>query len=132
MPPSALNLLVFREARRLFRGAELKATLIRELADLPVKPSHDRVMAALLSAGALECAVADADNALTWAFASLTDCLAKALLRPGLSLDAVSLARSLSDAAVPDEVWVSPPEGFAYYALHPLAFAEAMGQIPTP
>jgi hypothetical protein len=131
MPPSALNLLVFREARRLFRGAELKATLIRELADLPVKPSHHRVMAALLSAGALECAVADADNALAQAFGPLTDCLAEVLLHPGLSLDAVSLARSLSEASVPDEVSVSPPEGFAYYALHPLAFAKAMGQIPT-
>src|SRR5215471_5893930 len=132
MPPNALNLLVFREARRLFRGAELKAALIRELADLPVKLSHDRIMTALLSAGVLECGVADADDALARALAPVTDRLAEALLHPGLALDAVSLARSLSEAAVPDEVSVSTPEGFAYYALQPLAFAEALEEIPTP
>src|SRR5215471_2974717 len=104
MPARALNLLVFREARRLLCGAELKATLIRELAELPVNPSHDRIMAGLLSAGSLECAVADADDALAQAFALVTDCLAEALLRPRLSLDGVSLARSLSDPAVPGEV----------------------------
>jgi hypothetical protein len=132
MPPSALNLLVFRETRRLAPGAELKGTFIPELTDLPVKPLHDRVMAALLSAGALECAVADAAEDLTRAFALVSDRLAEALLHRGSSLDIVALTKCLSDAAVPDEVSVSPPEGFAYYALHPLAFAEALEQIPTP
>jgi hypothetical protein len=131
MPPSALNLLVFREARRRVCSRDLKSALLRNLADLPVPSSADVVMAALLRAGELECAAADADDAPARAFSTVTDRLAEGLLYPGAPLDAAALIRNLDNAEVPDELFVSPPEGFAYYALHPLAYAEALDQIPS-
>jgi hypothetical protein len=131
MAPSALDLLVFRETRQQMRGPGLKSTLLRELAQFPVRPSRDNVMAALLRAGELECAVADANQPTAGAHSQATDRLAKALLEPESPIDRSMLAKDLAETATPDHVLVSPPEGFAYYALHPLAFAEALAKIPS-
>jgi hypothetical protein len=130
MLPCALNLLVFREARRRVHGAELKSALLQELADFSAQPSPDRVVTALLRAGELECGVSDADETLSAQYSKLTDRLAEALLDPGSWPGRSDLARILINAGIPDEVSVSPPEGFAYYALHPLAFAEVVERIP--
>src|SRR5262249_16651037 len=81
--------------------------------------------------GELECALADAHDAAARACSQVTDRLAEALLQPESGIDYSALTRNLTEAVVPDEVWVSPPEGFAYYALHPLAFAEVLQKIPT-
>src|SRR5262249_8467595 len=131
VPPSALTLLVFRETRRQARGPGLKSALLRELAKFPIRPSPDNVMATLLRAGELECAVADAGDVAAHAISQVTDRLSEALLEPDSPRDRSELARSLADAVVPDHVRVSPPEGFAYYALHPLAFAEVLERIPS-
>ncbi|HMF89102.1 MAG TPA: hypothetical protein VKL40_00555 [Candidatus Angelobacter sp.] len=131
MPPRPVNLLVFRETRERVRGLHLKSALLRVLADFPARPSSERVMAALLRAGELECAAADVDDAAAQTFSQMTDRLAEALLQPESGIDCCALTRNLTEAPVPHEVWVSPPEGFAYYALHPLAYAEAFEQIPT-
>jgi hypothetical protein len=129
MPPSALHLLVFRETRQETRGAGVKSALVNELVKFPARPSRDNVMAALLRAGELECAVADADHPTACALSKVTDRLAEVLLEPELPIDRPSLAMILAEADVPDRVRVSPPEGFAYYALHPLVFPEALGKI---
>src|SRR5215472_3908728 len=126
-----VNLLVFRETRQRVRGLHLKPALLRVVADFPARPSPESLMAALLRAGELECALADAHDAAARAFSQITDRLAEALLQPESSIDYSALTRNLTEAVVPDEVWVSPPEGFAYYALHPLAFAEVLQKIPT-
>lgn len=131
MPHSALSLLVFRETRHYVRGPGLKSSLLRALAEFPVQPSAERVMAALLRAGELECAAADSYDPAAPTLPSITDRLAEAMLEPGSPFDRSALASDLADAAVPDEVWTSPPEGLAYYALHPLAFADAVEKIPT-
>ncbi len=131
MPPQALNLLVFRETRRPVCGREPKSALQRELADFPVRPSPERVINALLRAGELECAVTDADHALAQPLFPVTDRLAEVLLQPGSLIDGPALANRLAAAVAPDEVWVSPPEGFAYYALHPLAFGDVLEKVPS-
>src|SRR5215471_4697435 len=51
MPPGALNLLVFREDRRLVNGRALKSTLEQEVAGLTRMSSPDQVLHALLCAG---------------------------------------------------------------------------------
>jgi hypothetical protein len=38
----------------------------------------------------------------------------------------------VNDIAVPAQLLVSTPEGFAFYGLHPLSFADAVQEIPNP
>ena len=60
---------------------------------------------------------------------SITDRLAEALLAPDDGLNPIALQSALSLAPIPELVQLSKPEGFAYYALHPLAFAEILTRI---
>src|SRR5262249_6750099 len=62
-------------------------------------------------------------------YMSITDRLAEALLVPNARLNTVALQSVLSLAPVPDVLQLSQPEGFAYYALHPLAFAEVLARL---
>lgn len=131
MRARALNLLVFREDRQRVRGPELKSALLRRLETLRGGSSPDRLIDALLRAGELECAVADAGLLPADAHMSVTDRLATALVTADRGCDLEPLPGILAAAAVREEMEVSPPEGFAYYALHPLAFAEALARIPS-
>jgi hypothetical protein len=133
MSAGALNLLVFREERVHAGGLELKAALLRELGLLQGSRSTDKFTNPLLRAGELECAVADADNSNVpvQPYISITDRLAEALVTPRSSFDSQTMRKLLAEAAAPDEVEISPAEGFAYYALHPLAFADVLDQIPS-
>jgi hypothetical protein len=128
--PAALNLLVFREGRQRVCGPELKAALLLELQSLRERSTPDEVLARLLRAGELECAVADSGAAPAQPYMSVTDRLAEALLVPDSSLNSMSLQVALAEAAMPEALNISPPEGFAYYALHPLAFADVLARVP--
>jgi hypothetical protein len=138
MRAGALNLLVFREDRRRVRGAELKAALLRDLDLLHGHSSLDEITSILLRAGELECAVADAGVASSLPcpvqpFMNITDRLAEALVSSACPGDGGELSKILGDCSLPDEVRVAPAEGFAYYALHPLAYADVVGEIsPLP
>ncbi len=85
-------------------------------------------MDALLRSGELECALADADNNSEAELLSrVTDGCAEILVssefreRPDL-LD-------LLPAQIHHELTVSTPEGFAYYALHPLRYADVVAGL---
>jgi hypothetical protein len=143
MRAHALNLLVFREGRRRVSGAELKSGVLLSLEEIAdgaeAAPGAADLVEALLRAGELECAVADAEGVPLEAYTNLTDSLAERLvcreLRSGphtRRLASQLELRQLRDAPVPHELWISAPEGFAYYALHPLAFAEAVSRISAP
>jgi hypothetical protein len=146
MRARALNLLVFREGRRRVSGGELKSVLLHSLEQIADQPGIDDLIENLLRAGELECAVADAETVPLETYTSLTDLLAERLVGRGLQLghfrrlapqwdaqlEQRPLYQALADAPAPHELWISAPEGFAYYALHPLAFAEVVGGIPTP
>jgi len=147
MRARALNLLVFREGRRRVSGGELKSVLLRSLEQVAAQPGIDDLIEDLLRAGELECAIADAETVPLETYTSLTDRLAELLLCRDLQLgphlgrlasqwDAQLELRpfyqALEEAPAPHELWISAPEGFAYYALHPLAFAEVVGGIPAP
>src|SRR5260370_3027419 len=129
MPPAALNLLVFRDDRRRVSGLQLKSALIRQIQNLRRASSADQLINALLRAGELECGVSDAALTSVRASAVLTEHLANALINPESALDAGAMQAAI-DAAVPGEIAMSSPEGFAYYALHPLAFGDVVEQLP--
>ena len=134
MRDSGLNLMVFREDRRCVRGMELKAALLRDLEGLRGRVSSEQLTRSLLRAGELECAVADADDSRSWPcpaqpIMSITDRLAEALLSPDSPTNGGELSKIVSHCSVPGEGLVTPPEGFAYYGLHPLAYAEALNSM---
>jgi hypothetical protein len=79
---------------------------------------EELLLTALLWAGTLEAALADAGAPAAAAAAATTDRIARAYLRrtrDGL----VGLAAQISTWPVPARLRVSPPEGFAYYGLSP-------------
>lgn len=112
-------MLVFRENR----VAVSTHLLVRVLAESLASPDPDALLDALLRAGELECALADAGFSAVAQVANVTDALARRVVN-GRSYDAPSLAHRLSQNEVPARVKISPPEGFAYYALHPLSYAK--------
>jgi hypothetical protein len=131
MSAQGLNLLVFREGRRPVRGSCLKANLARRLNSLPTgNPSSTELLSALLQAGEFECALADCG--LNTPLPEITDRLAAALLNSGELPDIAQLAAVVNGIVAPAQLSVSTPEGFAFYGLHPLSFADAVQEIPNP
>jgi hypothetical protein len=138
---SGLNLLVFRGDRRRVSGQELKAALTAQLEQLCGHCSHDGLLVALLRAGELECGVADGGSVAAQRFELVTDRLAKvlaasvstqALQEPDIRKnDFQQLLKSAQALPAIGQLSLSTPEGFAYYALHPLAYADIIRKIPA-
>jgi hypothetical protein len=144
-----LNLLVFRGYQRRLCGHTLKVALTEQLRLLCGDNSRERLIGALLRAGELECGLADADGECAHSAELLTDRIADALLRVerrggspesdfqtsnSCSADSQNISfQTLLDAAqdLPaiDQLSIATPEGFAYYALHPLAYADVLAQV---
>jgi hypothetical protein len=83
---------------------------------------------ALIAAGELEAALADENSPSSATASRLTDELAFAVWSGNeVSRSAVKLADEIDPPAL---ISVSPPEGFTYYALHPLDFARLISRIP--
>ena len=114
-------MLVFRDGRRRVAVRTLHEQL-QGRCHRAAWGGGGAVLDALLRAGELECGLADAGAAAAAEIARLTDELAEALVsgRASRGLPA-ALAGEL-----PETITISVPEGFAYYALHPLDYAEAM------
>jgi adenine/guanine phosphoribosyltransferase-like PRPP-binding protein len=133
---SALNLLVFRGNQRRVSGQELRSALAGRLELLCRRPSHGALLHALLLAGELECGMADRDSVAAHPIELLTDGIAEKLLRrePASHVSDVTDFHGLADAAravpVHEQLNISTPEGFTYYALHPLAYADVLDRIP--
>lgn len=131
---SGLNLLVFRKDQRHASGQELKAALTAQLEQLCGHCSHADLPGALLLAGELECGMADLDGRAARSFEQLTDRIADALLSGQSAAHShKDDFHSLIDAAralpAVDQLSISTPEGFAYYGLHPLAYADVVREI---
>ncbi|HKW19179.1 MAG TPA: hypothetical protein VJO35_16855 [Terriglobales bacterium] len=115
------DLWIFREGRREFSGPSFLRELERSLS------ARNALLDCLIQAGELESALSDTNHCGASAAVALTDVLADRLCSGNLdSGDLEGLARGI---AVPERVSISPPEGFTYYALHPLDFAKAVEQI---
>lgn len=133
---STSEFYIFRDSRRRTSAAELRNELRAKLFDLRSLESPDELLFLLLQAGELECGLCDVQEAaLDWRPASrLTDLLAQAAVAfEGSACD----KRRLASAALPildqirysGEVIVGVPEGFAYYALHPLDYADLVDKL---
>lgn len=147
---SGLNLLVFRGDQRRVCGHKLKAALVEQLQLLCGDNSRERLIGALLRAGELECGLGDARAEGAHSAEVLTERIADALVQSELgclttegqssnSHSANSQNTSLQtllDAArdLPEieQISISTPEGFAYYALHPLAYADVLERLCGP
>ena len=128
----AWNMYVFRDGRNTVAGA----TLARELAgailaafEASSSKLQDALIDALLRAGELECALVDAGLPAGGNLAEVTDALADCLVRGELKWSSKHLLRAVPQG-LSEELRVSPPEGFAYYALHPLDYSDMAAELP--
>lgn len=115
------DLWIFREGRREVSGPAMVRDIVRRL------ESGNALLDCLIQAGLLESALADIDAPGAYAAANLTDALAVRLCAGDAdSLDPNRLAVKIE---APETISISPPEGFTYYALHPLDFAKVTDRI---
>ena len=116
---------IFRDGKRRVSGSELLGDLQRRLASAS---DSSILLDALIEAGELEAALADAGSNSAESAARVTDWLAAAMIHG----DSTAIARAGSCAeeiATPDILAVAPPEGFTYYALHPSDFARLTASL---
>lgn len=122
-------MFVFREGRRAVCAQPLLDRVVAGLKQLSPPVTKQVLLDMLLRAGELECGLADRGSRHAPCMAVLTDALAAALVaaRP---LNIPELVGALSQLEVPQTISVSPPEGFAYYALHPLNYSDLAVGLP--
>ena len=123
--PADTDLWIFRAGEKTVSGQ----AMLRELSQA-IRASCDHpegLVDALIQAGQLEAAMADAGLNGAEAAAALTDSLALAVTgQPG----ADNWLELVGRVTVPDSLRLSPPEGFTYYALHPLDFGFIAARVP--
>ena len=125
-------MLVFRE--NAGRARYPSATLIRELDSFLRSANsnhgeqrHELLTNALVRAGEIECALADLRLAAASAAESLSDEIARELLLR--EADYESAFARLAAQHLPESLTITTPEGFAYYALDPLRYAETIREF---
>ncbi|HVH88142.1 MAG TPA: hypothetical protein VM912_15580 [Terriglobales bacterium] len=130
------KLLVFRDGRRVRNGRELLHGLVRQVecvqsySDFTSQFSRDEVIDALLRSGELECALADQQSCEAQAstLAAITDTLARAAVGSVKPTLGPQVLQQISEMTVPERLTVSTPEGFCYYALHPLDYVDLLSE----
>jgi hypothetical protein len=131
---AAWNMYVFRDGRIPVCGNSLLDDLAAALLHTHSSAERDArnsLLDALLRAGEMECALQDAASPQAALLARIADQLAAKLLgAPAAALP--QLLGLLAQVRPPEQVRVSPPEGFAYYALHPLDFAHMTQSLAFP
>ncbi|HEY6118658.1 MAG TPA: hypothetical protein VIV66_01805, partial [Pyrinomonadaceae bacterium] len=124
------NYWVFREGRKRVNGPAFLREVLDSVSQITGRPaSDDTILGALVIAGELESALADVGSSSLAAAEAITDYLADRLVgREATSEEVLVLRLAISQITVPEHLSVSPPEGFAYYALHPSDFANLAKQ----
>jgi hypothetical protein len=116
--------LVFRDAEVWQPGATVLRQVVRDLQAAQAAGGEEGLLRALLSAGALETALADAGAEMAVTAPAAVDRVARAYWCNDTGLLA-GVASQLASWPVPARLRLSRPEGFAYYGLVPRDFAEA-------
>jgi len=117
------DLWIFRDGRKPVSGPDMVCDLERRIS----ASNGSALLDALIEAGELEAALADADCPDAAIAAQVTDILASDLCSGEESRGtALQLASRIHP---PEQIAFSPPEGFSYYALHPLDFAQITSRI---
>jgi hypothetical protein len=127
----ATALWVFREGKKQV----CTRRLARELHNL-IRSSKlrepDGLIDILIRSGELEAGLADLGCPAAAVLENLTDLAACAVFGEG-DLNRLSACGAWLEALeLPTRLFISPPEGFAYYALHPAAFAETAATMVKP
>jgi hypothetical protein len=127
---------IFRDSRRQVPARELLREFEAELRRFASRPGIDEASSLLLRAGELECGLHDAQapEATCERTTRLTDLFASRALSldapapdgRNLAATAFSILEQISDVQI---VGVGVPEGFAYYALHPLDYADLITRL---
>ena len=127
---NAWNMYIFRDGKQVHRGPKLLNELVAKLDQADSGSTHFRTQLTdlLLRAGELECALTDEGATHAPLLCTITDELAAALVTQA-PLSGGSLASRVRLIKVPETVNISTPEGFAFYALHPLDFAEVASRV---
>src|SRR5579864_75663 len=124
--PAQRDLWIFRDGQRLVSGPAMVRDLARRIATCENRGQY--LLDALIQAGQLEAALADANCSDSPAASQLTNVLATAVCSGTAKVENASSL--LAQIHPPDQISISPPEGFTYYALHPLDFARIITCIP--
>jgi hypothetical protein len=129
---NSCKMWVFREGRTTAGGK----TVIRGLSSSLNRTasftgrSQDALLDALLRAGELECGLSDQASPDALCAAKITNLVAAALLElPGCEIALRKAPALLDTITPPGSLNLSTPEGFAYYAVHPLDFAEIADRL---
>lgn len=119
------------DGRELARELSRQLHQVLSLPNFDSQSAHDELIEALLRAGELECGLTDCPGLEQCAqsVTPITGELATALIaRRSPSLPANVLDR-LSKLSVPEHLTGSSPEGFCYYALHPLDYVDLLNNV---
>jgi hypothetical protein len=122
---AAWDLFVFRKSRDLLLTRRLLDELQTEIQTSP----DDLLINALVRAGEIETGLADAGSPAAGGMANVADQLAAIAcgVAPVARSSLVSALQQLGD--YPPEIRCAHPEGFSYYGLHPLDFADLAGKV---
>ena len=120
---------IFREGKEQVCTRDLFRELRQLLSEVAISPQKtEETIDALIRAGQLESALADRGSPVAIEMAGITEALATLVTSPG-HRGPTDLPAALERLELPETLTISAPEGFAYYALHPLDFAEAAARI---
>jgi hypothetical protein len=129
---SAWNAYIFRGGKNAICGTELARELAEGLirfVSVSAGAQRTTLLDLLLRAGELECALADAGSSDAAIAAKTCDSLAAHLVGE-VPAPADDLAHQVRAIAAPAEVHIAAPEGFAYYALHPMDYVDLVRRVP--
>ena len=117
--PAVSDPWIFRKGNKTISGRNVIVGISHDL-----DQGREGWINGLIRAGELEAALSDAGDRHSSIAAQITDLLAEAVVT-GEKLSADAAALLLARVIVPETITISPPEGFTYYALHPLDFSRA-------
>ena len=121
---------IFRDGKKDVSTLQFMDRLVTLIRDARAG-DREGVLDALIRAGELESALADRGSVVASQVAVLTDLLAESFLHDRVPGDAANLAAELLRNDLPAEIEISPPEGFAFYALSPADFAAGLASLPA-
>lgn len=116
-------MLVYRKSYEYWDSASLRRELCQRVDRWQEQPNAENSAALLLRAGELEAALADLEAVRAVDAEELTD-LAARLFVGGLRASSRELKRRILGLELPERLTLRRPEGYAYYALDPMRYAE--------
>lgn len=120
---------IFRDGRIRAYRSKIRQLLSRTLQNFFQSPEKEsNQLSALIMAGELESALADACDSAAPVLTNLTDSLAMFIFGVGDLRTILHCARHAEDVRLPETLTISPPEGFTYYALNPLEFVKTVAR----